>query len=240
MGAGIQQPPLQQGGGGSALADVVKVLFEPTAVFERVRERPRFLVPFLAICALQIVIYFVNLPYLKVAMQAQMAAAHAPAGATDPSKFAAIGALFIPIGIAIAFVLAAFILWVLVSLVGGEGKFGTLLSVATYASVPAVVVLAIVGTIVLHLQGTGQITSPQDMQPALGLDLLVPSAKGFLGAALKAINPFGIWGLVLTAIGVSTTHRLSKGSGYLVATISFLIGVCIAGLFAGLFGSRAG
>lgn len=240
MGAGFQPPPVQQGGAGSALADLVKVLFEPTAVFERVRERPRFLVPFLGICAVQIVLYFVNLPYLKIAMQAQMAAAQAPAGGPDPSKFAAIGGAFIPIGLAIAFLLGALILWVLVSLVGGEGKFSTLLSVCTYASVPSVVVLAIVGTIVLHLQGTGQITSPQDMQPALGLDLLVPGAKGFLGAALKAINPFGIWALVLTAIGVSTTHRLSKGSGYIVATISFLIGVAIAGIFAGLFGGRAG
>ena len=239
MGAGIQQPPVQQGGGsGSALLDVVKVLFEPTAVFERVRERPRFLVPFLAICAVQVVIYFVNLPYLKAGMQAQLA--QAPAGGPDPSRFLAIGAAFIPIGLAIALVLGAFILWVLVSLVGGDGKFGTLLSVATYAAVPSVILLAIVGTIVLHLQGVGQITSPQDMQPALGLDLLVPGATGFMGAALKAINPFGIWGLVLTAIGVSTTHRLSKGSGYTVATISFVIGVVIAGVFAGLFGGRAG
>ncbi|MEX2155803.1 MAG: Yip1 family protein [Gemmatimonadales bacterium] len=238
MGAGIQQPPVQQGGSSSALLDLVKVLFEPTAVFERVRERPRFLVPFLAICAVQIVIYFVNLPFLKAAMQAQMA--QGPAGGPDPSKFAAIGAAFIPIGLGIAFLLGALILWVLVSIMGGEGKFATLLSVATYASVPSVLLLAIVGTIVLHLQGTGQITSPQDMQPALGLDLLVPGAKGFVGAALKAINPFGIWGLVLTAIGISTTHRLSKGTGYAVATISFLIGVGIAGVFAGLFGGRAG
>lgn len=238
MGAGIQQPPVQQGGGSSALADVVKVLLEPAAVFERVRERPRFLVPFLAICAVQIVIYFVNLPFLKAAMQAQMS--QAPAGGPDPSRFLAIGAAFIPIGLGIAFVLGALILWVLVSIMGGEGKFGTLLSVATYASVPSVILLAIVGTVVLHLQGAGQITSPQDMQPALGLDLLVPDAKGFLGAVLKGINPFGIWGLVLTAIGVSTTHRLSKGTGYAVATITFVIGVCIAGVFAGLFGGRAG
>lgn len=238
MGAGIQQPPVQQGGGGSALGDLVKVLFEPTAVFERVRERPKFLVPFLAICAVQIVIYFVNLPFLKVGMQAQMA--QAPAGGPDPSKFLALGGLFVPIGLAIALVLGAFILWVLVSLVGGEGKFGTLLSVATYASVPSVILLAIVGTIVLRLQGTGQITSPQDMQPALGLDLLAPGAKGFLGAVLKGINPFSIWGLVLTAIGVSTTHRLSKGSGYVVATASLVIGLLIAGAFGVLFGGRMG
>lgn len=238
MGQGIQQAPVEQGGGGGSVLDVFKVLYEPTPVFERVRERPSFLLPFLVICAFQIVLYFVNMPFLKAGMAAQMAAA--PPGGPDPSKFLWIGAVFIPVGIGIALVLGGLILWVLVSIFGGEGKFGTLLSVATFASVPSVILLAIVGTAVLQMQGIAEITSPQDMQPALGLDLLVPGAKGFLGAALKAVNPFGIWGLVLTAIGVSTTHRLSKGTGYAVATISFLIGVCIAGLFAAFFGGRAG
>ncbi|HEV8510673.1 MAG TPA: YIP1 family protein [Gemmatimonadales bacterium] len=229
---------MTQGSSGSAVLDVLRVLFEPSAVFERVREKPSFLLPFLAICAVQVVLYFVNLPFLKAGMAAQMASR--PAGGPDPSSFLWIGALFIPVGIAIALVLGGFILWVLVSLFGGEAKFGTLLSVATFAAVPSVILLSIVGTVVLHMQGVGQIASPQDMQPALGLDLLAPGAKGFVGAALKAVNPFGIWGLVLMAIGVSTTHRLAKGTGYAIGTIAFLIGVAIAGMFAGLFGGRAG
>jgi hypothetical protein len=236
MGQGIQQAPVQQGGASSAALDVFRVLFEPTAVFERVRERPRFLVPFLVLVAINVAVFFVNLPILKVALQAQ--AAQAPAGAPDPSKMAPFFALGVPIGLAIAFLIGALVLWVLVSIVGGEGKFSTLLSVATYASVPSVVVFAIVGSIVLHLQGTSQITSPQDMQPALGLDLLAPGAKGFFGAVLKGINPFSIWGLVLTAIGVSTTHRLSKGSGYTVATITFLLGVLIGAAFTAMFAGR--
>jgi membrane protein, antimicrobial resistance system len=238
MGQGIPQAPVEQGGASSAFLDVFKVLFEPTAVFERVAQRPRFLAPFLVMCAIQIAIYFANMPFLKAGMAAQMASR--PAGGPDPSKFLFIGAFFIPIGIGIALLLGGLILWMLVSVFGGEGKFGTLLSVASYAAVPSVVLLAIVGTIVLHLQGVGEISSPQDMQPALGLDLLAPGAKGFMGAALKAINPFGIWGLVLTAIGVSTTHRLSKSTGYTIATIAFLIGVLIAGGFAAMFAGRGG
>lgn len=233
MGAGMQQPPMQQGGGGNALLDLLKVLYEPGAVFQRVAEKPKFLMPFIGISVVQIILGIVNMPFLKAAMQAQMA--QAPAGAPDTSKFAAVGLVFVPIVIAIVLVLAAFLLWVLVSLVGGEGKFGTLLSVATYASVPSVILLSIVGGIVLHLQGPQGLTSPADMQPALGLDLLAPGAKGFMGAVLKGINPFSIWGLVLTAIGVSTTHRLSKGSGYVVATSSFVIGLLIAGAFGALF-----
>ena len=216
-----------------AILDLVKVLYEPGEVFARVREKPTFLLPFVGIVVVQVILGVVNMPFLKVAMQAQ--AAQAAPGGPDPSQFAAIGLVFIPIVIAIALVVAAFLLWVLVSLVGGEGKFGTLLSVAAYASVPSVILLAIVGSVVLRLQGAEGITSPADMQPALGLDLLAPDATGFLGAVLKGINPFSIWGLVLTATGVSTTHQLSKGSGYVVATTSFVIGLLIAGAFGALF-----
>ena len=221
-----------------AILDLVKVLYDPGAVFQRVTEKPTFLMPFIGLSVVQILLGAVNLPFLKVAMQAQ--AAHAPAGAPDPSKFAAIGLVFVPIGIAIVLVIIAFVLWVLVSLVGGEGKFAKLLSVATYSAVPSVIVLSIVGAIVLQIQGPGNITSPQDLQPALGLDLLASGAKGFLGAVLKGINPFSIWGLVLTAIGVSTTHRLSKGSGYMVATGAFVLGLLIAGAFGAMFGGRTG
>ena len=236
MGAGIQQPPVQQGDSAmNALLDLLRVLYEPEAVFQRVRARPRFLIPFLGLAVVQVVIGIINLPFLKAALQAQMA--QRAAGGPDPSQFAFIGLFVVPIIIGVALVISAFILWVLVSLVGGEGKFATLLSVATYASVPTVILLAIVGTVVLRIQGPQGLTSPADMQPALGLDLLIP-ATGFLGAVLKAINPFSIWGLVLTAIGVSTTHQLPKSSGYTVATISFVIGLLIAGAFGALGAGR--
>jgi hypothetical protein len=238
MDPGIQQAPEEERSAGSSLLDVVRVLYEPGAVFARIREEPSFLLPFVAICVVQIALYFANLPFLKAGMAAQLASR--PAGGPDPSKFLVIGAFFIPIGIGIALLIGGGLLWVLVSLFGGEAKFSKLMSVAAYSAIPSVILLGIVGAIVLQVKGVGDIASPQDLQPALGLDLLVPGATGFMGAALKAVNPFGIWGLVLTAIGVSTTHRLSKGTGYMIATVAFLIGVCIAGAFAGMFGGRTG
>ncbi len=239
MGAGMQQPPMEQDGGSSnAILDLLKVLYEPGAVFQRVAEKPKFLMPFIAICVFQIIVGIVNMPYLQAAMKAQMATA--PAGAPDTSKFAFIGLFFIPIVIGIILALSAFLLWVMVSLVGGDGKFAKLLSVATYASVPSIILLSLVGVVVLRIQGPGGLTSPQDMQPAVGLDLLMPGAKGFLGAVLKGINPFSIWGLVLTAIGVSTTHKLSSGSGYVVATLVFVIGLVIGGALAAVFSGMGG
>src|SRR2546426_2222474 len=122
-----------------AVLDLFNVLLEPTAVFERVREKPKFLAPFLVICALQMIIGFLNLPFTQAAMHAMAASRPAaPAGAPDPAKFAAIGLLFVPVGLIIAYVISAGLLWILTSLMSGEAKFIPLLSVTTYASITGV------------------------------------------------------------------------------------------------------
>ncbi len=238
MGTGIQPPTVGQESEGNAFVDVLNVLFEPTAVFGRVRAQPNFFAPFLAIIAVQCVLFFVNLPYLKVAIAAQMAAQAGAQSRPMPGDalLAIFGLLGLVIVLGIIFVVTGLILWMLASVLGGgEAKFTTMLSVAAYSAVPSAILLSIIGTLVLHLQGSSGLTSPQDMQPALGLDLLSPGAKGFVGAILKAINPFSLWGLVLTAIGVSTTQRMSKSSGYMVAVITFVIGLLIAGGLAAIF-----
>ncbi len=232
MGPGIQQPSVDQPSAGNPFVDVFAILYEPAAVFERVRARPNFLAPFLTIIAVQCVLFFINLPYLKVGIQAQMAAQATAQSRPMPSTgvLVGFGLVGLIVVLAIIFLVSGLVLWVLTSVMGGgDAKFGTLLSVATYAAVPSAILLGIVGTIVLHLQGTTGLTSPSDLQPALGLDLLSPGAKGFVGAVLKAINPFSLWGVVLTAIGVSTTQRVSKNTGYTVAIIAFVIGLLIAG-----------
>ena len=215
-----------------ALLDLVKVVYDPGAVFERLREKPSFWRPFIAICVVQLVLGVLQLPYTKAAMAAQVAQmpARAGGGPPDPSKFATIGLLFVPIGLLLLFLISAALLWVLVSVFAGDARFATLLSVATYVGI-TFVLLSVAGLATLMLKGVQGITSPADLQPALGLDLLVPEAGRFTTAFLKAFNPFSIWGVILTAIGIQTTHRTSKGTAYTVAAVAFVIGTLLgAGL----------
>ena len=235
MGQGMQQAPVQQESG-NAFANVFKVLYEPGAVFENVRTKPNFVAPYLAIMAAQIILFFVNLPILRVAIKAQMASA--PAGRPMPSDtmLTVFGIVGLIVVLTIVFALSGLILWMLTSILGGgEAKFSTMLSVTLYSAIPAAVLLSVVGSLVIHLQGTGNITSPQDMQPALGLDLVSPGAKGFVGAILKGINPFSLWSLALTAIGVSTTQRIAKSSGWTIAVVSFVISLILGGALAAVF-----
>src|SRR6059036_3442566 len=176
----------------NAVLDLVKVLYDPGAVFERLREKPSFWQPFIAICVVQLVLGVLQLPYTKAAMAAQFAQmqARGAAGPADPSKFAMIGLLFLPIGLLLIFLILAALLWVLTSVLAGDAKFATLLSVTTYA----------------------------------GITFVLLSVAGLATLMLK--------GVILTAIGIQTTHRTSKGTAYTVAAVAFLIGTLIGAGFA--------
>jgi membrane protein, antimicrobial resistance system len=222
---------------GAAL-DVLKVLYEPTAVFDRVREKPKFLIPFIVLAVILVVCVFLLMPYQRAAMADKMAqlAQQNPQAASAAQKFAFVGIFFAPVVFAIALLISASVLWMLVSLFGGEGKFGILLSVTTYASV-AGILFQIAGLAVLMVKGVSGVTSMEDLQPALGLDLLAPGATGFMLAVLRGINPFSIWGAFLTATGIAVTHKTSKGTAWTVALIMLVLGVLVRAAFAG-FGSR--
>ena len=208
--------------------DLFRVLYEPTAVFARVRERPRFLAPFLALAVLVVVVGVVQLPYVRAALTAQFAQTPnmTPEQAQAGLRFAPIGIVIAPIIYALFLLLNAFVLWVGVSVLGGEAKFGTLLSVTTYVSI-TYTLLQVVGVITLMMRGTGAIAGMVDLQPSLGLDLLAPDAKGFTLALLRGINPFTLYGVFLTTVGITVTHQTSKATAYATAITQFLIALLI-------------
>jgi hypothetical protein len=220
-----------------AILDLGRVLFEPTAVFELVRDKPRFLAPFLALAVIVVVVGALQLPFIKAAMSAQFAQTpNLPPGTAERAmSFAPIGVVFGPIGYALILVINALLLWVLVSVIGGEAKFTTLLSVTTYASM-SYILLMLVGFVVLKMRGTEQIAGMEDLQPALGLDLLAPGTKGLTLALLRGINPFSLYGLFLTATGISVTHKAAKSTAYTAAVVQLLITLLVTGVLSGMRG----
>ena len=219
-----------------SLLDLFRVLFSPTEVFERVRERPKFLVPALGVAAIVTLLSYLMMPFTQAAMATRMAeiAQQNPAAAAQAAKFQSIGLVFAPITVFIVLLVIAGFLWLLVMLLaGGDAKYKTLLSVATYTALPSILLQA-AGLLVLKMKGVEAVSSMQDLRPPLGLNLLAPNATGFMGALLAGINPFAIWSMVLTAIGIAVTHKTSKGSAYTVAIVAMLLGLLIGAAFAGL------
>ena len=221
-----------------AVLDLFRVLVSPGEVFERVRERPKFLLPWIGLSVIIVLIAYMMMPFTQAAIASRIAqiAQQNPQAAANAAKFQTIGIFVAPVFLLIGLLISAGLLWLLVTLfAGADARFMTLLSVSTYVAVPTIL-LQVAGLIVLKMKGLDAITSPDDLRPPLGLNLLAPSAGGFVGALLAGINPFSLWGLVLTAIGVQVTHKTSKGAAYTVAIVATLVGVVISAGLAGLGG----
>jgi len=221
-----------------AVLDLLRVLFSPGEVFERVRERPKFLLPWIGLSIIIILVAYMMMPFTQAAIASRMAqiAQQNPQAAAQATKFQSIGLAFAPVLLLIGLLISAGLLWLLVMLLAGaDAKFKTLLSVSCYIAVPTIL-LQVAGLVVLKMKGVDAVTSPDDLRPPLGLNLLAPGTGGFVGAFLAGINPFSLWSMVLTAIGVQVTHKTSKGAAYTVAIISTLLGVLLGSAFAGLGG----
>lgn len=211
------------------ILDLFAVLYDPQAVFARVKQKPRFWGPFLGLAVLQVVIALLMMPYTRAVMQAM--APGQGAGAA-PGWAVWIGVVVAPIGLAIGLAVGAGILWMLVSVLVGEGSFRHLLSVVTYVGITTIL-LGVASVAVLMLGG-GRVETMADLRPGFGLDLLAPDATGFVKMLLWSVNPFTLWGLVLTGLGIAGTHNASKGAAFTIAGIAFVINALIAAGFAAI------
>ncbi len=214
-----------------AIADLFRVIYEPVPVFERVRERRPFLLPFIVYSVVTIGLGLLTAPYRQAAMASQLAAN--PQAAAAAEKFASIGSFLAPVGVLLVIAIGASILWLLVSLFGGDANWRTLASMEFYAGVATLIYQFVVFG-VLIMTGVNNIHSQADLIPPLGLDLLAPHAGPALTRLLGGINPFSLWGTFLTAVGIEITQKTSKGAAWTVAIISLLISVGLAAFFAGL------
>ena len=216
-----------------AVLDLFNVLHEPTAVFGRLKEKPRWFLVTLAVIVLLMLNFLLLKPFVIAAFQGMFASMPPEqlARAPKPDTQWLIQLLSTPIfGFVIVFA-GAGLLWVATAVSGTEGKYKVLLSVFAHANI-TFVLYSIVTTLVLMTRGVGEVSTMADLRPALGLDLLAPNAGKFLGAFLNGINPFSLWGVWLTGTGVSVTHGTSRGTGITAATIAFLIGLAILSAFA--------
>ncbi|HKA58484.1 MAG TPA: YIP1 family protein [Gemmatimonadales bacterium] len=225
MGQGIQQAAVDQGSG-NAFLDVFAVLWEPVPVFNRVKEKPRVLVPWLVISALLVVVTVLSAKYYDAAM-AGIRASLPPEQAARMGGGGLIGRLIgVPIFTFIGAAIGAGLLWIGVSLSATSARYKTLLSVLMHSYI-TYILFAVVSVLVLTMRGVESVSGLADLRPPLGLDLLAPGARLFTGQFLNAINPFAIWGVWLCGTGISVTQGVSRSTAIIVTAVVYLIGALL-------------
>jgi len=209
----------------SDMLDAFNVLHDPGAVFNRIKERPRILAPWILLSIAFVVITILTRPYQQAAMDAFKATLSPEQAARMGSSGAGggvVGLVLTPVGVLAALAIGAGVLWMAVAITGAQARYKSVLSVLAYSCV-TYVLFAVIGIVVLTVRGKQAVTGFADLRAPLGLDLLVPNAGLYLGTVLNGINPFSVWGVWLTGTGIAITHGTSRGTAIAVTTGAFLL-----------------
>jgi hypothetical protein len=233
------------------------IFFEPGRTFEALRARPRFLaatiilvVAFLA----STIVFFSKVDYDQMVRQAienspradQMSPEQKETAIsiqTKPIVKYGLGYGLPIIGVFVI-VFAGAAIYLLGSMaMGKKMSYKQALAVWSYSSLPPTLLATIANIIMLFVRPP----DPADAAAARGglihanLGILFDrTAHPVMVSALGAIDLFVIYGLVLAAIGLRKTGRLSSGSAWTVVIVVWLIGVVLRVGIAAVTGQAMG
>lgn len=217
---------------------MARVLVSPTAVFEEQREKPTFWIPWVILFVLLLVVANLSFPFTLAVARIGAVAKGQPFPESAGGFIRGMTFVAIPVMTLIVLLLTAGVMYIVLLATGGEARYKGLMTVAVFTGLLGVL-QALLTFVVLKLRDPATLHTVADYQVTFGLDLLMPgemSLGKFLDGVLRAISPISIWGLVITAIGVRTMERTSKGAAWAAAGASFVLGL----LFAGLGGLLSG
>lgn len=233
------------------------IFFEPGRTFEALRARPRFLAAtiILALCFLaSTVAFFSKVDYDQMIRQAiessprteQMSPEQKEAAIAMQTK-PALKYLFVyvfpTVGVFIFVALGAAIYLLGTLAMGKKMNYWQALAVWSYSSLPPTILLTVANIIMLFVRPP----DPSDAVAARGgmihanLGLLTSrTAHPVLASGLGAVDLFVIYGLVLAAIGLRKTGRLSTGAAWTIVLVVWLIGVLARIGFTAISGQAMG
>ena len=218
---------------------LANIFFEPGRTFEALRERPRFLAAALVIVALSLLLTFAlfNKVNFTEFMRQQMEK-NEQMTAEQVDRAVAFwngpGGKVLTYAIPLVWVVVTFAagaaLYLLGSmLMGGALRYKQALAVWTYSSFPPAVLGTLVGIVLVLLKSADDLdpTKPGGLIQSNPGALLGPGSSPALVALLGSLDVFAIYGLVLAALGLRKTGKMSAGSAWSIVIGLYLLGVVL-------------
>jgi hypothetical protein len=231
---------------GLALQRCVSVFYAPVAAFQglaRSSSWADWAVPVLVGLIISLALGPLMGPYLDIegGIRAQLEARGAPQEQIEQAVETQtwfVETFWIPmivVSSVLFLILLALLFWGASFLFGGQARFGTTLAVLAYAyltkSAEAILrIAAIYGGEPVRTDRLDLVlpASPAALLPMESIDTV-------LFGVLRTLNIFTLWAMVLIALGLSATARMSRGAAYGLVGLLFAIYVVLFGVLPGLF-----
>ncbi len=216
----------------SPLQAALGVFIQPRQTFERLREKPRFLMPLIVLIVAQIAFSVV---LFRSGVIANDAVAKMEAQGKPPEQIEQVEKFFdspaAPIigavsgAVAIVFILlvsSGFVFFMGNLMLGARLTFRHYLCITTYASL-----IGLVGQAVR----AGLALSKGTMDVRLGLGNLFGDDIGYMGRVLDTMtDPLTLWAIAISALGVSVFAKKGFGFGVLAVLPGFVLTMLLAGM----------
>lgn len=220
--------------------DLVDVFFAPFDLFTR-RANDSWMKPFLLLCGIGIVLYYVFLPMNSLVMQAAMLE-NAPAG-SDPEKVRQgaafmkyLGGVMLPFAYLFTIAVTAVGVKLVSSLLDPAARWREAFLIATF-SMFVTIPQQILGALLVFLKTRSSATvAMKDV--SFGVLRFMEKPDAVLTALLGRFDLFAIWSAVLVAVGLIAIVRMSPAKAVITAAIAWLFVTLPALASAALFGPK--
>lgn len=129
-----------------------------------------------------------------------------------------------PIGAVVMLLVEALVIWAIIKIFKGQGKYKQILSIVGYTAV-----ISVLSTIVSII--TTRVTGVFSNVSFTSIASLIPEMKGsFVYGMAKMIEVFSIWQYAVIAIGITTVSKLSKKKVYIIVACIFAVVAIYAGI----------
>ena len=221
---------------------VFNIFLEPKKVFESLKIKPTWLIPFIIVALLGTGFYYYTYPFI---MHQQVEKIKSNEKIPDEQKQNIIEKMteqnhpplwqlpFAPVGALLVFaILSAVLFFVFNVLLGGDSTFRRVFSVYAYSSLIAIPSMIVKFPLIMIKKDVG-------VQTSLALLLSADSKDTFLYRILSGFDIFTIWQMILISLGMGVLYKYSTKKAFTAVFVLWLIWIIaksgLSSLFGGMF-----
>lgn len=234
------QPEEKPMGGASK---ILNIFFEPKKVFESLKIKPTWFIPFLIVALLGIGFFYYTYPFI---MHQQVERIQENEKIPEEQKEKIIEKMtekdhpplwqlsFAPIGTLVTFVIVAAVLFFVFNvLLGGDSAFRRVFSVYCYSSLVAIPAMVVKFPLIM-MKGN------LNVQTSLAL-LLSPNDKDtFLYSVFSSFDIFSFWQVILVSMGLGVIYKYSTKKAFTAVLILWIIYILAKSALSSVLGGVIG
>ena len=205
---------------------VINIFFEPKKVFENLKIKPTWLVPFLIVIVLAIGSFYYTYPFImdqqvqkiqeneRIPEEQKQAIIETMKEADHPPLWQlAMPPVF---GLIVLAVVAGILYFVFNVLLGGDSTYRSVLSVYSYSGLVQVASMIVKFPLIM-------IKGNVNVQTSLALLLSVEAKDTFLYGVLSSFDVFNFWQVILVSMGMGVMYKYSTKKALITVFVLWII-----------------